>query len=311
VSAAQVRAQVVGYPPGQDESAFLRMFERDKECLRAAGLVIEAESAGGTETYRLDDTATYAAELELTAEESMLVRAAGAAMLGDPSFPLGDDLRLALSKLSVVVEHAPVPVAGPAPVRALTADESPESQGRIAAEFLRACETRKRATFRYTDLAQQPSRRDVEPYGLFARDGRWYMVGRDTRADAMRTFAVTRVADLAVNAGRPKSPDFERPVGFDVRAYMLLPFQFGAPVVQATVRFTGSAALRAEALTAGQGRLETGVDGSVSWTVPVADMRAFAGWTVDNGPGLRIVAPEEARRALADGLHEVARSHGG
>jgi predicted DNA-binding transcriptional regulator YafY len=40
VTAAQVRSRVAGYPEGQNETAFLRMFERDKEDLAAAGMVL-------------------------------------------------------------------------------------------------------------------------------------------------------------------------------------------------------------------------------------------------------------------------------
>lgn len=310
VTAAQVCAQVAGYPPDQDEAAFLRMFERDKGDLRAAGLVICVDRSGESEAYRLDAAATYAVDLELSAEESMLVRAAGAAMLADPSFPFPEELRLAFSKLTVLADGAPVPVVGSAPVASLTADEAPEAQGDRVAELLRAAGARKRVTFGYAGGSTPTASREVEPYGLFARDGRWYLVGRDTSAEDMRVFAVARMSDLAANPLRPKSSDFERPSGFDVRVWMLLPFQFGPQRCEALLRFTGPAAPRADALSAGQGRLEARPDGSFVWTVPVADLNSLARWTVSNGPGIEVTAPDAARHALTEGLLEVVSAHG-
>jgi hypothetical protein len=62
VTAARVQAQVAGYPEGQAEGAFLRMFERDKEDLLAAGIALEVTRSGESEAYRLDRGATFAGE---------------------------------------------------------------------------------------------------------------------------------------------------------------------------------------------------------------------------------------------------------
>jgi predicted DNA-binding transcriptional regulator YafY len=192
----------------------------------------------------------------------------------------------------------------------ITADEAPERQGERAADLLRAASARKRVTFLYAGGSAPSGSRDVEPYGLFARDGRWYLVGRDTRAQDMRVFAVTRMSGLTVNPLRPKSSDFEPPAGFDVRNWMLLPFQFGQRCCEATLRFTGAAARRADAMCGGQGRLAARPDGSFVWTVPVADVTVLARWVVRNGPGIEVLAPDTARHAITEGLREVVSAHG-
>jgi predicted DNA-binding transcriptional regulator YafY len=310
VTAAQVRSRVAGYPEGQNETAFLRMFERDKEDLAAAGMVLVVDRSGETEAYRLDVGATFSEGLTLSAEEAMLVRVAGAASLADPSFPHHVDMSLALAKLSAAACETPVALVGDAPVRSLTADEDPERQGAAVARLDSAIAMRKHASFTYANQQGRTAVREVEPYGLFARDGRWYLVARDADADDIRVFAVTRIDDLRVSAVRPKSPDFERPGDFDVRDWMLLPFQFGPPGRPAELRFTGPAARRADVLAAPQGRLEREPDGSVTWRVPVADCTALAAWAVQHGPGIGIVSPREARTAMDDGLRKVVDSHG-
>jgi len=114
VSAEEVRGNVTGYPAGQDDAAFARMFERDKEVLREAGLVLSIDRTEGTESYRLDASATYAGRITLDPRETVELRAAGLAMLADPSFPYGEDLRFALAKL---MAGADVPDMPSAPAR--------------------------------------------------------------------------------------------------------------------------------------------------------------------------------------------------
>jgi proteasome accessory factor B len=307
VTAARVQAQVAGYPEGQAEGAFLRMFERDKEDLLAAGIALEVTRSGESEAYRLDRGATFAGELVLTPEEAVLVRAAGSAMLADPSFPFAADLRLALAKVSAAAGDAPS--VAPAPTAALTADEDPRAQARAVAEAAAAIAARKIVTFDYTNVSGYSAARTVEPYGVFAREGRWYLVGRDRDADGMRVFAVTRVEDLSANPVKPKSPDFDPPETFDIAAWMLLPFQYGPDRVEARLCFTGPAAARASALACGQGTLTPTEDGSVRWLVDAADARALAGWAVEHGPGIEVLEPRLVREAMAEGLSKVVADH--
>ncbi len=310
VSAEQVRAKVAGYPQDQDQDAFLRMFERDKDDLRAAGLDIVVERGGDVDRYRLDAAGTFAGDLALSPEEAVLLHAAGAAMLADPSFPFGPDLRLALAKVSAAAgggDEAGMPCADT--VSALVADEEPAAQAACVADLARALAARKLATFTYSNLGGRTGRRVVEPYGLFARDGRWYLVGRDRDADGIRVFAVTRLSELKVETGRPKSADFERPSDFRVRDWMPLPFQYGPDRRNAVLRLTGPAAARSTTLAGGQGVLETQPDGAVVWRVTASDLKALAGWAVDNGPGIELLEPPEALEVLAEGLRRVVADH--
>ena len=126
VTAERIRSDVAGYPAGQDEAAFLRMFERDKDQLREAGFLIESTESG---LYLLDRPGTFASPVDLTAEETAVVATVATAMLADPSFPYADDLRFALAKIATGVDATSVPAA------AILADEDPARQGESVAEL--------------------------------------------------------------------------------------------------------------------------------------------------------------------------------
>jgi proteasome accessory factor B len=302
VSAERIRVDVAGYSADQDRESFLRMFERDKDALRESGFVIRSDEAGN---YLVDRSATFAAEVELTPEEAAAVRAAGSAVLDDPSFPFTADLRLALAKVASAVDGGQVASA------ARLADEDPEQQGRAVAQLADAAERRKRVTFGYTNSRDETSNREIEPYGLFLYGGRWYVVGRDTAKGDIRTFTVARASDIETNTAKPKSPDFERPEGFDVARYSRFAFQYGASSAEfaARIRFAPSAAWRAQALTAGQGELQRSADGGAEWLIPARNADRLARFVPENGPGLTLIAPADAAARLRAGLEEVARLH--
>ncbi len=276
------------------------MFERDKDDLRAMGLCIESDSEG---TYRLDTSATFAEKIELSAAETAAVRAVGLALLDDPAFPFAEDLRFALAKIATAVEQPD------APVMASTADERPADQGAAVATLERAVTVRKRVTFEYVNSLGESKHHEVEPYGLFVRDGRWYLVGRDIIIDQPRTYTIARLDELVVESGRPKTPDFERPADFDVARFIHLPFQYGPEAFEVELRFDSANAWRARGLSAGVGTLESAPDSTVVWRVAARNPRRLMRWVVENGPGITIVTPPRLAEELATALACVAETH--
>lgn len=304
VTAEQCRAAGLGYPGGQDTAAFLRMFERDKDALRAAGLVIDValDPDTDTEAYRLDAEATYARPIDLTAEETSALRAVAAALAADPNFPFADDLALALGKLGATGTDRPMATTD-------LADECAPGLALHVRALAEAVRVRKAVTFTYTNSKGQRRTRSVDPYGLFFREGQWYVTGRDTAAQDVRTFAVERVEDLDVNPLRPRTPDFERPAGFDVRDQERLPFQYGSSPVAVRLRFEAGWAWRAERLARGHGHIEQLADGSAVWTVDGCDIARLASWIVDEGPGVYAVDPPELLEEMSRGLRKVVEEH--
>lgn len=299
VTAADVRDEVYGYPDGQEEAAFLRMFERDKDDLRRMGFSIESDESG---RYRLDVSGTYASSVDLTPTEAASIRVAGTAFLDDPSFPFPDDLRLALAKISAASARTSV--------SALIVDEDPERQGSTVAALSEAVESCKTVALLYADAAGRQSNRTLQPYGLFVHDGRWYLVARDPAKDAVRTFAVARMSEVNPNRTKPRSPDFEPPADFDVSAFVALPFQIGEdPPFEAVVRFAPEIAWRATGVASSHGTITRGADGSADWTVNVSSASRFAAFIIENGPGLKIIEPRTMNADIVDGLSRVVAAH--
>jgi len=301
VTAERVRTEVLGYPQGQDDAAFLRMFERDKDDLKRMGFVIDGDAEG---YYRLDVSATYATALELTPSEMSALRIAGTALAEDPSFPFGSDLRLALAKLSAEVD------AGQVRVSARLADEDPRRQGSTVAALSSAVSARKRVAFDYTNSLGVAGPHEIEPYGLFLHDGRWYLVGRDAARDDTRTYTGARIADATVNPVAPKSPDFDRPADFDIARFVRLPFQFGSEEFEAEIAIAPEAAWRARSLASGQGELRPEAGGAVTWRVSARSRERLLRFVIENGPGVELVGPPELLATLADGLDRVVARHG-
>lgn len=303
VTAEQVRAEVFGYPRGQDDAAFFRMFERDKKDLARMGFSVTGDTEGN---YVLDAGRSFTTAMELSPAEAAVARIAATALLDDPSFPFSSDLRLALAKIV-----AEIGSGAATPSAARLADEDPAAQGRSVGLLSSAAESRKLVTCDYTNSAGITAPHELEPYGLFLHDGRWYLVGRDTRKDEARTYTVSRMGAVHVNSAKPETPDFERPAGFDISRFVRLPFQFGTEnAFEAELRFDTTVAWRASGLAAGQGTLEVLPDGSVAWRVSASSTPRLLRFVIENGPGIEIAGPGPLRAKLAEGIGKVVALHG-
>lgn len=303
VTAAECRVAGLGYPDGQDDAAFGRMFERDKDTLRAIGLGIEMAHTAEGEAYRIDPLATFARPIDLSDAEIAAIRTIAATLADDPGFPFRDDLVLALGKLETGGERDAVAAAGEARV-------SRDGETGAAAVLADAIRVRKTATFTYTNAGGATKLRQVDPYGMHVRGGCWYLTGYDHPSGEVRTFALSRMADVSVNAARPRTPDFERPADFNIRNHERLPFQYGGTPFVARLRFAPAEAWRAPRLALGHGTIEDAEDGSAFWTVEAASLERLAEWIVDSGPGVAPVDPPELVAALKTYLRKVVAIHG-
>lgn len=302
VTAADVRSAVDGYPADQDDAAFGRMFERDKDELRGSGFAITFDEE--RQTYSLDRAATFSAHIDLSAEEAAAVTAAGSALVDDPTFPYRSDLRLALAKIAAVLDTEHVPSS----VR--LADEDPSRQGADVAALADAARRCKRTTFGYTNSHGVSAPHDADPYGLFLHDGRWYLVARDRSIDEVRTYAVARMMDVTVNPSAPKTPDFSRPADFEVSRFVRLPFQYGSPDERfdAVVRIDAEHVWRARSLTAGSGQTAE-QDGALVWRVEARSEDRLLRFIIENGPGIELVEPAPLTARLRTSLAEVEALH--
>ena len=82
----------------------------------------------------------------------------------------------------------------------------------IATALTEAAELRRPARLTYTPEAGAPTTVDVEPWAVVVRHGRWYLLCRSARADAVRAYRVDRVTDLQLLDGLVVPPPDLDPV---------------------------------------------------------------------------------------------------
>ena len=234
VTFREIREQFTSYKT-ENVEAGLRAFERDKADLLDLGVPVryitpdedDALEEGG---YVVDLKRYRMPEVKLTTDEvSALVLAASVARAA-PGGNYPKIVDLALRKLAFDVPDVPdTPMQFPAASGALRepvlvhfpeikATDVRAYRARFA-QVEAATRNRKRLTITYAGAANGVVRtRDVDPYGLVYRQGAWYLVGHCHLRKDVRSFRLDRISELAI-APKPKSPDFERPADFDVRAY--------------------------------------------------------------------------------------------
>jgi proteasome accessory factor B len=231
VTYRDIREQFPAYQTLHAEAG-LRAFERDKADLLDLGVPIryitpdedDSLEDGG---YVIDLKRFKMPEVRLTPDEisSLVLAASVAHAMPGGTYPKIVDL--ALKKLAFDLPELPdTPTEFPRPAPTPVLVHFPERSagvraelGEIYATIEAATRYRKRVTLTYQAAATGiRSRRDIDPYALIYRESAWLVVGWCHLRREVRTFRIDRIHE-AVMAPRPKSPDFERPTDFDVKAY--------------------------------------------------------------------------------------------
>lgn len=224
----EIRGQFRSYRTGNEEAG-LRAFERDKADLLELGVPLRyitpddddsIEEAG----YTVDLRRYRMPEVHLTPEEVAALVLAGAVARAAPGTTYAEVVDLALKKLAFDAPAAPDTPGAPVrrPSEPVLVHFPHPADAEALAERLAVIEqaivNRKRLTIGYVNAAGEERRRDVDPYGLYYHRSVWYVVGYCHLKTSILSFRCDRMVSLAVGP-KPKSADFERPEGFDVRAY--------------------------------------------------------------------------------------------
>jgi proteasome accessory factor B len=310
---------IAGVPAYQDASqkpdARRRMFERDKDELRALGILIETIEDGEEPAgrYRLKARNFYLPYLSLMAEgrpgkprrldkygyaslpslsfepdelDAVAQAAARVRQLGDPL--LADHAESAMRKLAV---DLPLDVAHRADTR-LAPARTPGNAETFAA-LGAALETRKRVTFEYRSMgADQTGRRTVEPFGLFFLNQHWYLAGRTPGEATVKNYRLSRIGSVEVNDRQAKTPDYDIPPEFRLPAHARSKhaWELGdgdAIVAEVRLRRQGGA-------TAAAGRLGEPVSGQPDRRrFQVRRRDAFARWLLSFAGDLEPLSPPE------------------
>src|SRR6201996_5559385 len=211
LTAEQIRAAVSGYP--EEQEAFKRMFERDKEELRDLGIPLETGRATQFDDdlgYRISRQDYELPEIHLEPDEAAVLGIASrvwqsAELAGAPT---GAALKLRAASRESDADATASPRPGIQP--RLTTQEP------AFGPLWEAVRDRRPVTFDHQASGRsEVIKRTLEPWGVVNRRGRWYVAGYDRGREAPRVFRLSRITGpvkLAGPAGSVKVPP-----GTDVR----------------------------------------------------------------------------------------------
>jgi proteasome accessory factor B len=296
---SRIREAVEGYHDLSD-AAFERTFERDKDELRSLGVPIEVGSFDplfdDEPGYRISPKEFELPPIELDADEASVV---GVAARVWQHASMAESTRSALAKLRA---------AGVEPDTSQLASLEPSVQASEPAfePLWNAVLDRARVSFTYRDSA----RRTLEPWGMTAAKGRWYVIGWDTDRQAERMFKLARIADVPKRVSRAGA--FEVPADLDLRALARSlapaePTQSALVAVRAgkgpTLRRRGEpAAVPSTSRLKLPAAFET-------FRVGYGDLPSLVEEITRYGADVLVVEPPELREAVQEALRRVVEAH--
>ena len=298
LTADQIRSAVPGYPEPDD--LFKRMFERDKEDLRELGVPLETgvnhpfdDDLG----YRIRRQAYELPELHLEADEAAVLGLA--ARVWSRAQLEGAAVGALLKLRAAGIAEASLE-AGEARTDIEPRLGTPEP---AFGPLWEAVRDRRPVTFSYLAAGRsEPQRRELEPWGVANRHGRWYVAGWDRGRQAIRVFKLARVSGPVKFCGPAGSVTV--PEGTDVRE--LVRGRDESPAADRTavlrVRSGTGFSLRNHAEQVRPDEDEPGWD---LVTTRFADVSAFAEYTAANGPDAVVLDPPDLRDAVIARLKGV------
>jgi proteasome accessory factor B len=207
LTASQIRVAVPGYPDSFD--AFKRMFERDKDELRELGIPLETGTSPDDDEagYRISRQAYELPDIRLEPDEVAMLGLAARVWRQAELAGAADGALLKLRAAGIDPESLSQPRIEP---RVRTTEPS-------FGPLWQAVRDRRPVAFGY----RVPGRgaallRNVEPWGVVCRRGRWYVVGQDTDRAAERVFRLSRIEGPVSFTGPADSVTV--PPDIDVRA---------------------------------------------------------------------------------------------
>ncbi|MGO8874380.1 MAG: helix-turn-helix transcriptional regulator [Acidimicrobiales bacterium] len=225
----------------------------------------------------------------LTPDEGFVLAAAARALLSVPGADEEGLLRSALGKLEAALGSAPLAVELDQPDHLQEVQEAVQRRERIEIEY-------------FSSSASAPSPRQVDPYQVVLREGRWYLDGWCHSAGGLRRFQVDRVRSV-----RCLGEGFEEPVDLSEELQRPGAFLGGADAVAARVAFPVGSELAVEQVAAGPIEAMTDGTGRLTATILVGDADGWFGRLLLRlGPGTEVLSPSHlkdagvkvARRAL-------------
>lgn len=301
LSRARIREAVPAY--SDNDEAFERMFERDKDELRALGIPLRTEPIDpffdDEPGYRIDQREYALPEIAFEPDELAVL---GLASRAWSQASLAGPAALALRKLEAAgVVRDEDSVAGVEPL--LRTSEPAFDPVRDAVL------TRAPIAFDYRGGTGDLTRRRVQPWALTSWHGRWYVSGHDLDREAPRVFRLDRISGRPARAGRPGT--YEVPADLDALAMIRASTDDspgGTVAARLLVREGAASSLRRRGTVALQ------ADAPEGWEVldlEVASLRTLAEQVAAAGADVRALAPAELVDEVRALLEAVLAAHEG
>jgi proteasome accessory factor B len=297
LTAEQVREAVPGYP--EQDDLFKRMFERDKEDLRDLGVPLETglnHPFDDDPGYRIRQQAYELPELRLEADEAAVLGLAARVWQRAELAGAAAGALLKLRAAGIEADDEPGAARGIEPRLG-----TPEP---AFGPLWEAVRDRRPVTFSYRAAGRsEPQRRELEPWGVVNRHGRWYVAGWDRGRDATRVFRLGRIAGAVKFCGPAGSVTV--PDGADVRELVRdwdsTPAREHTAVLR--VRSGAGVGLRQHAVSVTAD--DTGPDGWDLVTTRFADVGSFGDYAARFGPDVVVLDPPDLREAVIRKLKGV------
>jgi proteasome accessory factor B len=286
VTAEDIQRQL-DYP--EDQAAFRRAFERDKEELRSMGIPLRVEPVPGrmpaVDGYRIPRDEYALRDPGLTTDELAALHLAATAVQVEGLSPTAG-----LLKLGGLV-GGPEPAVGVS-VATLPADPN-------LSVLFGAVASRSPVELRYRERDRR-----IDPYRLEFQRGRWYLTGRDHRHDEERNFRLDRIEGPVTVLDEPP---FDRPeestsAGGARGAWLL----GGEEEVVARVRIDAEQSRWAVQHVGPDHVVDDEADGSVVIELPVTNRDAFRSFVLGFLDHAEVLSPPELRAEMVAWLTAAA-----
>jgi proteasome accessory factor B len=283
LTADELRVRLPGY--AENDAAFRRAFERDKDVLREMGVPLVREpvdpaSQPGVEGYRIPKDEYYLQDPGLEPDELAALHLAASAVELEGAGGVE-----ALWKLGGwVAEEGPPPAVAALP-----------GASHLGPAFA-AISRRLPVTFTY-----RGEERRVDPWRLAFRNGHWYLLGRDHGRNDERNFRLDRVdSEIALDES---APPFE---AAQVTSAPAVPWQMGdEEPVRARLHVDADHAGWAVGQVGSDAVELRGDDGSVVLGVTVTNRSAFRSFVFGFLDHAEVLDPPELRYDLIAWLEQL------
>ncbi len=298
----QIRSLMEPYRASSDE-AFDRMFERDKDDLRALGIPLETGFVDkffeDEQGYRIKRDAFELPSIDFTADEVAVLGLAARVWRHAGLAAATSDALVKLKAAGLSFDREQLEQVQPT-----LAAEEPAFEA-----MWQATVHRTPIVFDYSRAGQRDATtRHLEPWGVVTAQGRWYVAGLDTDKQEPRMFRLSRIVSAVTATGPAGS--FTVPEGTDLRSLSqtLAPLRPDRSAVVLARSGAANGLRRRAEVQAGD---VTGPDGTSGWDrleVPYVSEIDFAGELLGYADAVVVESPDGLRSSVRERLSALVGS---